>query len=183
MDYCMLFTEVALLDELLERYASVLGDDLTAYRNHTYRVMNFCSALSANNTPEQLQKMAIAAAFHDMGIWTDRTFDYLEPSEKLAKAYLAQSGNEDLTPEVVAMISAHHKITAYQAGPDSLVESFRKADWIDVSKGLITFGLPRTLVREVLCAFPNAGFHKRLVQLSFKRLLTHPFSPLPMMRL
>ncbi|MFZ3186321.1 MAG: HD domain-containing protein [Pseudomonas sp.] len=179
----MLFTEVALLDELLERYASVLGDDLTAYRNHTYRVMNFCSALSANNTPEQLQKMAIAAAFHDMGIWTDRTFDYLEPSEKLAKAYLAQSGNEDLTPEVVAMISAHHKITAYKAAPDSLVESFRKADWIDVSKGLLTFGLPRTLVREVLCAFPNAGFHKRLVQLSFKRLLTHPFSPLPMMRL
>jgi len=51
----------------------VIGRDITAYRNHTYRVLNLCVAQSSNAL-EQLEKIAIAAAFHDLGIWTDSTF-------------------------------------------------------------------------------------------------------------
>ena len=36
--------------------------------------------------------MAIAAAFHDIGIWTAGTFDYLEPSVRVAAAYLTGTG-------------------------------------------------------------------------------------------
>jgi hypothetical protein len=64
-----------------------------------------------------------------------------------------------------------------------LLESFRKADWIDVSMDIVTFGLHRDFLQEVFATFPKAGFHMRLVQLSLRRLLTHPWSPLPMMRL
>ena len=127
--------------------------------------------------------MAIAAAFHDLGIWTEKTFDYLAPSESLARAYLGESGKTEWVSEITAMIHEHHKITRYKSNPTWLVEAFRKADSVDVSLGLITFGLPRSFVREVLSEFPNAGFHKRLVQLSFSRLLSHPLSPLPMYRL
>lgn len=63
----MILTEVALPDEVLQHYASHLGRDFDGYRNHTFRVVNFCSALSTTD-PEPLQKMAIAAAFHDLGI-------------------------------------------------------------------------------------------------------------------
>ena len=178
----MVLTTVALLDELLQHHASALGDDFTAYRNHTYRVINFCSELSTDD-PVSLEKMVIAAAFHDLGIWTDKTFDYLPPSERLAKAYLAKRGNAEWAPEISAMIHEHHKITRYRPNPDWLVEAFRKADLVDVSRGIITFGLPRKFVGEVLSTFPNAGFHKRLIQLSFRRLLSHPLSPLPMYRL
>jgi hypothetical protein len=177
----MLLTRVALLDELLQHYALVLGKDFTAYRNHTYRVINFCSALSADS--EQLPKMTIAAAFHDLGIWTDETFDYLPPSERLAQAFLAREGRTEWMPEIRAMIHEHHKITRYPSDPTGLVEVFRKADWVDVSRGLLTFGLPRQFLREVFSTFHNAGFHKRLVQLSFARLLSHPLNPLPMFRL
>lgn len=178
----MLLTEVALLDELLQHYAPVLGQDLAGYRNHTYRVVNFCAALSPDDQ-ETLQKIVIAAAFHDLGIWTDGTFDYLIPSERRAHVYLAQKGNAEWGPEIGAMIREHHKITRYQSNPKGLVEAFRKADWIDVSRGILTFGLPRRLLHEAFATFPNAGFHKRLVQLSFSRLLRHPLSPLPMIRL
>jgi hypothetical protein len=178
----MVLTTVALLDELLQHHASALGDDFTAYRNHTYRLINFCSALAIPD-PVALEKMAIAAAFHDLGIWTDRTFDYLPPSERLARAYLASKGKLEWAPEINAMIREHHKVTRYQANPSWLVEVFRRADLVDVSLGIITFGVPRKFVREVRGAFPNAGFHKRLVQLSFKRLLSNPLSPLPMYRL
>ncbi len=81
------------------------------------------------------------------------------------------------------MIREHHKLLPYRGRPDSLVEPFRRADWIDVSRGLIPSGLRRAFVAEVLEAWPNEGFHRRLVQLSIGRFRTHPWSPLPMFRL
>ena len=177
----MLLTEIAILDEVLQAHAAELGGDFTAYRNHTYRVVNLCAALSSED-PEPLEKMAIAAAFHDLGIWTDGTFDYLRPSIRLAGAHLARSGREEWTPEITEMILQHHKISAYRGDPCWLVEAFRRADWIDVTR-LRTFGLPRRLLKEIFAAWPGAGFHKKLVQLELKRLRTHPWNPLPMVRL
>jgi hypothetical protein len=179
----MLLTEIATLDELLHAHAAALGGDFTAYRNHTYRVVNLCAALSPTGDPEQLQKMAIAAAFHDMGIWTDGTFDYLQPSVRVAIAHLDRSGRAEWTPEITAMILEHHKISAWRGDPHWLVEPFRRADWVDVTRGLRTFGLSRSLLREIFSMWPSAGFHKRLIQLELKRLRTHPWSPLPMVRL
>ncbi len=127
--------------------------------------------------------MAIAAGCHDLGIWTDRTFDYLGPSVRLACAHLSNSGRAEWTDEITAMILEHHKLSRYRGDPGWLVEPFRRADWVDVSKGFIAFGLPGALVREVLSAWPSAGFHRRLAQLALQRLRTHPWHPLPMVKL
>jgi len=177
----MLLTKIDLLDELLERYRAELGADFTAYRNHCARVVNFCAALSSAEA-EPLRKMAIAAAFHDLGIWTDHTFDYLPPSERLAELYLKGQNQPEWIGEVTAMIGQHHKVTSWRQEPAALVEAFRKADMVDVSMGLVRYGLPRAFVRQVLAAFPNAGFHKRLVQLFGQRMRTKPWSPMPMMK-
>ena len=177
----MLLNEIPLLDELLAAHTTELGRDFSAYRNHTYRVVNFCVALSSGN-PEPLEKITIAAAFHDLGIWTDRTFDYLQPSIRLAAAHLLRSGRSQWRAEIAGMILEHHKISRYRGSPDWLVEPFRRADWVDVSKGLVTFGLSRGLLNETFSTWPDAGFHRRLVELSVARLRTHPWSPLPMMR-
>ncbi len=93
----MLETRVVLLDEVLSAHAGALGADFEGYRNHAYRVANFCLALTSTSTTagdeERIAKIALAAAFHDLGIWTDATFDYLPPSNRLAKAYLAETGD------------------------------------------------------------------------------------------
>jgi hypothetical protein len=81
------------------------------------------------------------------------------------------------------MILEHHKISPYRADRSGLVEVFRRADWVDVSHGLVTFGLSRRVLREIFSTWPSAGFHRRLVQLELGRLRTHPWNPLPMMRL
>ncbi len=177
----MLLTHVPTLDALIDHHAEALGADRTAYRNHTYRVLNFCVALSTDDA-ESIEKIAVAVVFHDLGIWTHGTFDYLDPSEALARAHIDGTGHADWADEVGAMVREHHKITRYTQAPSALVEAFRKADWVDVTHGLIRCGLPRSFLREVFAAFPNAGFHKRLVQLATRRLLTHPWSPMPMMR-
>jgi len=175
-----LFKQISILDRVLDRHAAELGDDFTAYRNHTYRVVNLCVAFSPSGET-QLEKVAVAAAFHDLGIWTDHTFDYLPPSVRLARAHLIASGQERWTSEITEMILKHHKVSPYRGDP--LVEQFRCADWVDVSKGLIRFGLSRQRVNEVLSMWPDAGFHKRLVLLGLHRLRTHPWNPLPMIRL
>jgi hypothetical protein len=63
-----------------------------------------------------------------------------------------------------------------------LVEPFRRADWIDVTYGARSFGVPRSLVRDLFTRYPDTGFHQRLVQLTLQRMKDKPFSPLPVMR-
>jgi hypothetical protein len=144
-------------------------------------VANLCVALSPD-VPGRIEKIALAAAFHDLGIWTDGTFDYLPPSIRLARAHLAGAGRPEWADEITAMISDHHKVSRARGDPDSLAEPFRRADWIDVTHGLRTFGLHRNRLREIFATWPNAGFHKRLIRLFLHRLRTHPLSPLPMFR-
>ena len=175
-------TEIATVDEILQAYAPQLGNDFTRYRNHCYRVANLCVAQSPGGAG-RIEKIAVAAAFHDLGIWTDHTFDYLGPSVRLARAYLAGSGKAAWEPEVSEMILNHHKISRYGENPGSLVEPFRRSDWIDVTRGALSFGLPRRTIGKLYEIWPSAGFHRMLVRLELKHLRKHPLNPLPVLRL
>ena len=176
-----LLTSAPTIDEVLTNHASDLRHDFTGYRNHVYRVVNLCAAIVGDR--REIQKVAVAAAFHDLGIWTNQTFDYIPPSLALAREYLAARGQTDWIAEIERMIADHHKITPSTASPRSLVEPFRRADWIDVTRGLRTFGVPRPFIASVLARWPSAGFHWRLVKLTIERLRTHPLTPLPMVKL
>ncbi len=174
---------VTLLDELFAEGAEVLGADLAAYRNHAYRVFNLTRGFIERPDSGTNERIATAAYFHDVGIWTDGTYDYLAPSAARALAWLARTGHDVWSSEVSRMISEHHKLTPYREPEGELVEAFRRGDWIDVTLGVRRFGLDRSFVAEVRAAFPNAGFHRRLLDLGLKRCRTHPLSPLPMLRL
>lgn len=177
-----MLTDIATLDAILATHAADLGDDFTAYRNHTYRIANLCAAQSSASG-QQVEKIAIAAAFHDLGIWTDRTFDYLLPSVRLAVAHLDRVGRTEWVPEISEMILQHHKVTRYRANPHWLVEPFRRADWIDVTRGVLALGVPRKLIGSLYEKWPSAGFHRRLVQLELAHVRRHPLNPLPVFRL
>jgi hypothetical protein len=175
-----LLTHIATIDDVLDDHATALGDDFFAYRNHVYRIVNLCVAITGR---AELEKIAVAAVFHDLGIWTNGTFDYIAPSIVLAHDYLATRAREDWTAEIEGMIADHHKITPATAGPDSLIEAFRRADWIDVTRGLRVFGIPRPFVALLFATWPSAGFHWRLVTLTLDRFRSHPLTPLPMVKL
>ena len=178
MDVC---TSWPLLDEILRSFRARVGADFAGYRNHTYRVLNFCRAFGgpADDVPETL---VVAAGFHDIGIWTDRTFDYLEPSAGQAQQYLCAHGFDDRVDEVQSVIRTHHAIRRCRGAHAAHAEVFRRADLVDVSLGLIRFGAPGDFVAEVRRAFPDAGFHRRLVQLTARQFLRTPLTPLPMVR-
>jgi hypothetical protein len=79
------------------------------------------------------------------------------------------------------MIDNHHKVRGAGEPPDP-VEIFRRADTIDVAFAARRFGVPYSKYRAIRRRYPDRGFHKRLVQLTVKRTIQHPSSPLPMFR-
>lgn len=171
-----------LIDGILSVHRAALGRDFEGYRNHTYRVATLCRSRGPACADDSA-KIEVAAAFHDLGIWTSGTFDYLAPSVALAGGYLSGIGKADWSAEVTGMILNHHKVRAVVGEPSPLAESFRRADWADVTGGLVAFGLSRALLAEVYASWPSAGFHRRLLQLGLARVRSHPFNPLPMVRL
>lgn len=177
-----LITELGELDALFDRHAERFGRDQTPYRNHVYRVINLVAA-QRQLDHDDLRKLEIAGFFHDAGIWLAGTFDYLAPSARLAAHYLEEHGLQAWAEEIRLMIADHHKITASDQPPESLVEAFRRADWIDLSLGLVRFGVPRDTLREIGHRFPNAGFHQMLAGRTLRHMLAQPWRPFPMLRL
>ncbi len=168
-----------IIDPVLELHRAALGRYYDAYRNHIYRVYNLSLAKLKENGDENL--LSVAAVFHDLGIWTSKTFDYIPPSVKLAEEYCStQNKTEEFTREVVLVIEMHHKLTAINQSLTA--EIFRRADLADLTLGLIIKDNDRIFLRHLRKEFPNRGFHLFLTVLFFRNLITHPLSPLPMYR-
>lgn len=169
------------IEGLLGSYRGIIGRDYGRYRNHVYRV--FLNCLLLDDKPGNEERYAIAAAFHDIGIWTDNTLDYLGPSMDKAREYLKETGRTEWREEISLMIDMHHKWSKYRGKYEGTVEVFRKADWIDVSSGLITFGVDRHAIGSNRKWYANAGFHRFLIVATAKAFLRNPFrNPLPMFK-
>lgn len=176
-----LITQLPRVEQLFDRYAERFGKQQTAYRNHVYRLVNLVIAQRPLNV-EELDKLQIAAFFHDAGIWLAGTFDYLPSSSRQADHYLQEEQLEDWSHDVHNMIMNHHKVSRFSQNHLDLTEAFRRADWIDVSLGLLRFGVPMARIRLIKRSFPNAGFHPLLLKLSGRQILKQPWRPFPMFR-
>lgn len=169
------------IDKLITGWKGSLGSDIEKYRNHVYRVFNYAWFLRGYDAAEE-EKLAIAAAFHDVGIWTNRTFDYIDPSIQLMRLYLLDNELEDWQEEISLMIRFHHKATPYKGQYAENVEAFRKADAIDLSMGVVRHGIPREMVQQIHNKFKNDGFHLRLLQEGARNFMKNPLKPFPMIR-
>lgn len=167
------------IEEILEKYKTALGIYYSAYRNHVYRVYNLTLQLCSATETER-DTIAVAAAFHDISIWTDHTFDYLQPSIALANRYCNEKSMTAQAAEVATIIDNHHKLTEYKM--NASVEAFRKADLIDLSFNLFTYGIEKNYLRRLNSTFPRNGFHRFIFGNIAKNIMLKPWNPLPMVR-
>lgn len=165
---------------VLERFPPRHTSGLEGYRQHIHRIVALCFLMDA--TPDNHPKYVLAAVFHDLGIWVQNTFDYLGPSIALLRDYLAECGKPEWTDELALMIAMHHKRSPYTGVFERTVETFRRADWIDVTLGLKSYGIPRGEIRAIRHSAPNRGFHLFLAMEAIQWFLQHPTNPLPMFR-
>ncbi|MFT5823942.1 MAG: hypothetical protein ACI8ZM_005208 [Crocinitomix sp.] len=169
-----------LIDQILDKSKIHLGKHFEKYKNHVYRVFIICQKLDTSQ--ENTEKYAIASAFHDLAIWTDNTFDYLAPSINHAKKYLTDSNKEQWIAEISLMIDMHHKRSKYKGEFETTVEIFRRADWIDVTKGRISFNVPKDEIKKIAKEYPLLGFHRFLIVQTVKHFFKSPLNPLPMFK-
>jgi hypothetical protein len=164
-----------IVDAVLDRYRGALGDALPAYRNHVYRCINYHQLLLGGSIPDVA---ALAWAAHDLGIWTARTFDYLAPSADLAAHHADEFGVSD-ADQLRVLITEHHRL---RPSDDRMTETFRKADLVDVSHGLLRDHIGRPAVQAVVAQLPYRGFHAFLAKGLAGYAARHPLRPLPMLR-
>ena len=170
----------SIIESLLQKFRSVIGPDYDKYKNHVYRV--FLNCLLLDNEKNNEEKYAIAAVFHDIGIWTDHPINYLAPSIEQVRLYLTRAGKQEWTEDITNMINWHHKTTSYKGNHSLTVEIFRKADWVDVSLGVLSFGLDGKKLKANRRDFPNHGFHLFLIKQITKNFFRHPLNPFPMFK-
>ena len=168
------------IESLLNSFREALNKDYEKYRNHVYRVFLNCLLMDTDKSNEE--KYAIAAVYHDIGIWTKHTIDYLAPSISEAIVYLNDNGKTMWAEEIETMIYWHHKTKKYTGLHPVTTEIFRKADWIDVSLGVIKYGVDRKMIKMNRKQFPNKGFHFFLLKKIAKNFFRHPLRPLPMFK-
>lgn len=164
-----------IVDALLERHRVALGDDMSAYRNHVYRGVNYHQLLLGAPLPDFA---VLAWAAHDLGIWTAGSFDYLTPSAELAASYADEFGITEID-WLQRLITEHHRLRPVN---DRMTETFRRADLVDVSRGWLRSRISRSDMHAVVAALPYCGFHAFLAKGLARYAGRHPLNPLPMLR-
>jgi hypothetical protein len=162
-----------MLDGELASVKHLIGDDFDAYRNHCLRVMTFTGFFLPQTVrevyPNAMNIIGMAVAFHDVGLWTDKRLDYLDPSVEQMEFYVKKEGIWDQEQIDIAkqIILWHHKVGAYKGGEsqaiNDIVNAVRKADWADATMGVIRSRLPAPLVEAAYAKLPSLGFHEMLM--------------------
>lgn len=166
-----IYKHYASLDDELFSLANSVGKEFSAYRNHCLRVMTFTNYFLPETVlekiPNAMDLVGIALAYHDIGLWTDKELDYLEPSKLRMVQALSSSSYSPREIEIMEeIILEHHKATDYTGLSDTendLINAVRKADWTDASFGVIRFGLPAALLEAAYDEVDEGGFHQILL--------------------
>lgn len=148
---------------------------MSTYRNHVYRCINYQRLMLGEPLPDFV---ALAWVAHDLGIWTAGTFDYLIPSAELACAHADEFGITEVD-RLERLITEHHRLRPLD---DWMTETFRKADLIDVSRGLLRGQIGRSDLHAVVAQLPYRGFHAFLANGLTRYAARHPLHPFPMLR-
>lgn len=167
----------ALITEILSEYKSILGADFDSYHHHCQRVYIYSKTLLL---VRENKKLAIAAAFHDLDIWTGQTMNYLNGSSEMCLRYLLENKLFFLPDEMKHIIEHHHQLTAIKGNIEA--ESFRKADLIDLSAGLIRYNLPKSFIQNIEEEFPRLEFSKMILRKVVRYGVKHPTKPFPMIK-
>ena len=157
-------TNSANLENLLNPFHSIIGDDFAGYRGHLYRVLNYSLWLLAGEKKYRAV-LEFVLVYHDIGLWTARKLAYLEPSIEAA-LLASQKEGHGFDPQLLKdIIFYHHKVFAFRGPNATIVNAFRKADWIDFSQGKIKKGVPAEFIYRVKEQIPAAGFYAALDRL------------------
>jgi len=144
-------TLVGAADGAIERHSVrvfVLAEELARRAGHTYdRELMMCAAL-----------------LHDAGLYVTGEAAYVTDGRRLAERLLGQRGWPPARVTLCADAVEHHHELVPQWWRGVEVELIRRGDLVEVTYGLVRFGVPRATIRELAARVPRDGFVREVVR-------------------
>jgi len=130
---------------------------------HTVRQFLIAERLAADRSLDADGELLLCATFlHDAGLFPGVTTGdvYIADSRRLAERTLAPFNWEParLARCLDAIEQHHSRHSRWDWGTE--VELVRRADLVDVSRGLVRFGLDRSWLRNLFREIPRRGFYR-----------------------
>jgi hypothetical protein len=146
---------------------------------HSLRVRHLAAELAARrHWVIDGEVLTVAAILHDIGLYpgVSRGGVYTADGAALARELAARHGwSAARTDTCAAAIDRHHDLRS-QAAFGHEVEALRLGDLIDVSGGLVRFGLEREWVRRLRNHVPVAGLGRELARELGRALRERPLT-------
>ena len=154
--------------ECLEEVRRLSGTTGGPLENHNVRVFRVAERLAERRGLKVDREVLLCAAhLHDIGLYPGAASDaaYVEDGARLARTLLEPHGWPPARVKRCAdAIERHHELRSqWRLGVE--VELLRRADLVDVSGGLVTFGAGRRWVRSLGRRASRRGFYREIARL------------------
>jgi len=151
----------------LARLRAATGAANGPMERHCLRVRQIAAELASRRSWEYDEELlTVAAILHDIGLYPSVTHGgvYTAEGATLARELLAAHGwGSGRIERCSDAIDRHHDVRR-QGSLGNEVEALRLADLVDVSGGLLRFGLDRAWLRALQQAVPRTGFGGELAR-------------------
>ncbi len=164
--------------EALAAVRNASGETAGPMERHCLRVFAIARELAARRGLEVDREVLLVAAFiHDLGLYDSisRGGVYVKDGAEYATELVQRHGwSTERTRLCAASIERHHELRS-QWALGTEVEMMRRADLVDVSAGVVAFGLERSWLRELNAAISRDGTYGEVA-----RLLAHAIRERPL---
>jgi hypothetical protein len=166
---------VAHADEIFDRYSIYPGE---GFRNHNRRLFEFVRlGLAAEGVEFDADLAYLIATVHDLGLISERDQgeNYMARSLALLEretADLNLPGDHGLIAECLLY---NHRVSAVP-NLSRAAEIFRRAVWVEHSRGIKRYGLDRGTVRDVFRRFPRGNLDRVLLDFWWRTIRHEPRS-------
>jgi hypothetical protein len=166
-------SEVAALAKLRE----ITGEIGGPMERHGLRVFLIADRLAiARGVEVDREVLLISGLLHDVGLYDEASHGgvyVVEGAEFTAELLRTQSWEEGRIRFCFDAIERHHE-TRSQWDRGAEVELIRRADLVDLTSGLVRFGLSREWVRDLFKSVPRKGTYRTIGPEVGRQLLHQP---------
>jgi len=155
--------------EALARVRELSGERDGPMELHGLRAFLICERLAAEGGHEvDREVLLVAALLHDIGLYegASKGGAYVSDGRDYAERMLAGRKDWPRGRQLLCLraIERHHEVRSqWQAGAE--VELLRRADLVELSGGLVSFGLERAWIRGLFAAVPRRGVYGEIGRL------------------
>ena len=161
----------------LERLREITGQTGGPMERHGLRVFLLADRLATAREAEvDREVLLVVGLLHDIGLYDEASHGgvYVTEGARFTADLLGEQGwSEERIRLCFDAIERHHEIRSqWDRGEE--VELIRRADLIDLTSALVTFGLPREWLRDLFRSVPRDGTYATIGGEVAKQLVHRP---------